>query len=129
MEKKNTEDPDLNDIFTKLDNHFSTDYFSVLYADNEKEMDNMQDERLKVAFELLHYEIQYALTLPGKIIATNSDLQNEGALTWKIDLFRFLADDYTLAAESRAANVWAFVVTLLLVIFSAYCFVIVLKRK
>ena len=111
-----------NDVCTILDKHFSTVYFSDLYVENGQEMDNMCEERTKVINELVNYDIRYELTLPGKIIASNAYLQDNGTLAWEIDMFKFLADDFTLTAESRAVNVWAFVVTLLLVVFSVYCF-------
>jgi hypothetical protein len=60
--------------------------------------------------------------MSGKLMATNSDLQTDGTLIWKINMLKFLADDYTLTAKSRTANIWAFVITLLLIVFSVYCF-------
>jgi len=122
-EKQMKEQPSLRDVNTLLDKYFSTNYFSDLYLEKGQEMDNMSEERVKVVNELLNYNIQYELTMPGKLMATNSDLQNDGALVWKVNMLKFLADDYTLTAESRAANTWAFVVTLLLIVFSGYCFI------
>ncbi|MDR1154039.1 MAG: hypothetical protein LBL04_04955 [Bacteroidales bacterium] len=114
--------PGISDVCRMLDRHFATDRFSKLYAGNGSEMDQMLEERVKATDELLKFDIRYELTLPGKIITANTDLQNDGVLAWKVNLFRFLADDYTLAAESRAVNVWAFAVTLLLAVFAGYCF-------
>jgi len=122
-EKQMKEQPSLNDVYAILDNYFVINYFSNLFFENEQEMQNMIDEQLKVATTLLNYEIQYELTMPGKLMATNSYRQNDGALVWKVNMFNFLADDYTLTAESRTANMWVFVVTLLLIVFSGYCFI------
>jgi hypothetical protein len=113
--------PMMDDVCKWLDSFFDTDYFSKLYYENAGKMDGMFDERMKAADELLNYDIQYELTLPGTIITTNADTHNDGLLAWKINMLKFLADDYTLTAESRAANVWAFAVTLLLIAFSVYC--------
>jgi len=122
-EKQMKEQPSLHDVNMLLDKYFATNYFSNLFFENEQEMQNMIEERLKVAIELLNFNIQYELALPGKFIATNSDLQTDGTLVWKVNMLKFLADDYTLTAESRAVNIWAFVVTLLLIVFSGYCFI------
>ena len=105
-----------------LDEYFNVDNFSELHAENKSEMDDMLEERTKTTDQLSGFDIQYDLVMPGKIVATNTDLQNNDTLTWHINLFRFLADDYTLTAESRTANIWAFAVTLLLAAFSVYCF-------
>ena len=122
-EKQIKEQPNLNDVCAMLDRHLSTDYFSDLFTKNGQEMENRLEKRLKTTNELLNYNIQYDLILPGKIIATNTELQNDGAMTWNINLYRFLADDYYITAESRATNIWAFAVTLLLVLFSVYSFI------
>ena len=112
----------LDDVCELLDKYFTTAVFSTLYAEKREEMDSMLEEKTSVVNEYSKFDIRYELVLPGKILATNTDLQNNGVLAWNINLFRFLADDYTLTAESRAVNVWAFAVTLLLIVFAAYCF-------
>jgi len=83
----------------------------------------MFEKRTETINELVKHNIKYELALPGKIMTANTDLQNDGVLVWNVDMFRFLADDYTLTAESRAVNLWAFLVTLLLVVISVCCFV------
>ena len=112
------------EICVMLDKYFATDYFSNVYAENKQEMDVKLEARTKLTDELLKVNIQYDLTLPGTIRIANTDLQNtDGVLTWNVNLFRFLTDDYTLTAESRTVNVWAFVVSLLLIVFSVYCLI------
>ena len=111
-----------DEICKWIDKFFATDHFSKLYAENRGEMNDILSERTKETDELIKYNIQYELTLPGKLITTNADWQNDETLVWKINMLKFLTDDYTLTAESRVVNVWAFVVTLLLIVFSAYCF-------
>jgi len=123
LEKQNIEQPRVRDVCTALDKYFSTDLFARLFNENEHEMNNRFEERLKIIESLLEYSIQYELTLPGKVVASNTDLQNGGALKWNVNLFRFLADDYILSAESRKINLWAFAVTLLLIVFSVFCFI------
>jgi len=119
-EKQINEVIEINDICAMLDRHSANHQFSMLYAKNGAEIDKLFKERTKLTDELQKYSIQYELTLPGKIMASNTDLQNDGALAWNINLFRFLNDDYTLFAQSRAVNVWAFAVTLLLMVFAVY---------
>ena len=122
LEKQNHEEANISDVCMSLDKYFSTGFFARLYDENKQEMDNLFEERLKTAESLFEYNIQYELILPGKIVTSNTDLQNDGALKWNVNLYRFLADDYTLTAESRKMNLWTFAVTLLLIVFSVYCF-------
>ena len=121
--------PAINEICTWLDEFFLTEYFSKLNDEKGVEMDKILEEWTNETDELQKLDIQYELTLPGKIMTTNADLQNDGTLVWNINMLKFLADDYTLAAESRAANVWAFVVTVLLAVFSVLCFVMSFRIK
>jgi hypothetical protein len=113
----------IDEICVWLDKFFTTNRFSEQYAGFGGKMNDMLEEKSKETDELLKYSIQYELTLPGKLMATNADLQNDGNLVWKINMLKFLADDYTLTAESRTVNVWAFAVTLLLIAFSVVCFI------
>ena len=115
-------DPSISDICIILDKFFVTDHYSRLYYENGQEMNNILEGRTKVVDELQKFSIQYELALPGKLIATNADLQNDGSLVWKINMFKFLADDYMLTAESRVVNIWAFALTILLIAFSVACF-------
>jgi len=123
LKYENFEFPSINEICMLLDKFFDTDIFSKLNNEKGVEMDKILEVKTNETDELQQFEIQYELTLPGTIMTTNAEQQNDGTLVWKINMLKFLADDYTLAAESRTANVWAFVVTLLLVVFSVYCLV------
>ena len=115
--------PGISDVCKMLDNYLYTDYFSKLYADKEGEMDDcVLDEQMAVTEKQLDYQIRFKLVLPGKILTSNTDLQYDGALEWNVNLPRFLTDNYLLSAESRTVNVWAFVVTLGLILFSGGCF-------
>ena len=117
------ENIDFKDVCAALDKYFSTDIFTKLLNQKEKEMHNMLDERQKTVEALLNYNIQYQIALPGKILSSNTDLTKDGVLKWNVNLYRFLADDYTLTAKSRTTNYWAFAVTLLLILFSLYALI------
>jgi len=110
------------DLCPIIDSFFTTNRFSILYATNDKKMNDMTNERTKITDELLDFSIQYELSFPGKIIATNSQRQNNGALTWEVSMLNFLADDYILTAEWRTVNGWAFAIALLLLVFTVFCF-------
>ena len=114
--------PNVKKLCPMIDEYFDTNRFSDIYAVNSQQIEDILQERSKYIDELLQYSIQFEISFLGKIIATNSVQQNNGALVWEVHLFKFLADDYTLTAEWRTANGWAFAITLLLIIFAVYCF-------
>lgn len=103
-----------------LDEFSRTDYFSDLYKTDGKSMDELFEKRGQVA-EVFGYAVQFELSMPGRVISTNAALQKDGSLIWKVDAFRLLDSDYTLAAESRTVNYWAFGVTLLFLVFIGGC--------
>ena len=72
-----------------------------------------------------HY--YYELLIPGKIIETNSTQKHGDTLSWNVDAYRFFFTDYTIKAESRVANIWAFIVSGLFILGVALSFFI--KRK
>jgi hypothetical protein len=49
--------------------------------------------------------------LPGLITGTNSSALNGNRVTWEVFPMAFLLEEYTMVAESRVINVWAFVVS------------------
>jgi len=62
-------------------------------------------------------------------LQTNAPIIESGTLKWKVDGFRLLFDDYTLTAEYRVANRWAFVLTGLLVLCAGGGMVIMRHKK
>ena len=82
------------------------------------------EERIIKPFSV---EINYNLIMPGVILQTSSKQAHGDTLTWKVEPYRFSFTDYELMAESRVANIWAFVVSALFLIIVTGSFFI--KRK
>jgi hypothetical protein len=60
------------------------------------------------------YENEVAM--PGIILNTNSKSIVGNAVSWKVDSKRFCFEDFTMQVESRVVNVWAFVVSAIIVL-------------
>ena len=104
------------DIIKVLNTYFKTNDFSML---SEKENGPLkkfdEDTNLKFAF-FYSQEINYKLSLPGDIIQANNAVVEGEVLTWKLTPQRLIPDDYIIEAQSRKANLWAFILTGLIVI-------------
>jgi len=61
--------------------------------------------------------------LPGDIIQANNAVVDGETLTWKLTPQRLIPDDYILEAQSRKANIWAFILTGLIVIIALGSFI------
>ena len=107
-------------VCSLLDIAFHTKQFSQLYKRQSKPMDALYMQKCEIV-NLFNYAFKYELAMPGTITSTNTQLREDDLLVWKVDAYRILADNYLLTAESRTINVWAFVVTGILVLFAGYC--------
>lgn len=122
--KKNIDNINITPRFiaTLLDKHFNNTFFSGFQAKNNQAIENRVEQKTAV-LELFEHKLYFSLELPGNVTQANTRLRDDHSLVWKVDAYRFLTHDYVLEAESRMANVWAFVVTILLVI--AICLLII----
>ena len=66
--------------------------------------------------ELFGAVIQYELKMPGQMISANTTFRDREYLVWKVDAYRLLAGEYSLTAQSRVPNVWAFILTGVLIL-------------
>jgi hypothetical protein len=120
-------DEDLKSNFAlMLNKYFKTEAFTK--TDSMKNIiatkcDHVE-ESITIPFSM---EIRYNLLMPGKILQTSSKQTHGDTLTWKLEPYRFSFTDYDLRAESRVANIWAFVVSSIFIIIVAGSFFI--KRK
>lgn len=113
--KKNIDDINITSEFiaSLLDKHFNSDFFSSFQAKNNQAIENRVEQKTAL-LALFEYKLYFSLDMPGKMIQANTRLRDDHSLVWKVDAYRFLTHDYVLEAESRTANSWAFVVTVLL---------------
>ncbi|MGA3015330.1 MAG: hypothetical protein ABSD71_14995 [Bacteroidales bacterium] len=60
-----------------------------------------------IGMENFHIEAE----MPGLITATNSSVLSGNRVSWEIFPMAFLLEDYSMTVESRVINVWAFVIS------------------
>ena len=84
-------------------------------------------QKLSDFISVFEMEINYKLSVPGKVIETNAPFMSGDTLSWKLDANRIFLKDYVISAESRKPNFWAFGLTGVVVILSLLGFL--LKRK
>ncbi len=67
-------------------------------------------------------EFAYKLILPGKIIQPNNAIVQGDTLVWKLSAYRLIPADYVIEAQSRKANIWAFLLTGVIVLLAVGSF-------
>lgn len=111
-----------------LDSYLCTHYYSEFYDEHRLQMDLKLEEKLRI-MQPFEYLLSYELSMPGELLWCNTPIRNNDYLVWKVDAYRFLSDDFVLHASSRVCNRWAFVVTLLLVLFAGIYFLKVYRKR
>lgn len=64
----------------------------------------------------------HIITMPWPIVRTNADSVLNERLQWNPPSLKFLLSDYTMYAEARKANYWAFAISVGVLIFTVYLF-------
>jgi len=111
-----------------IDSFYKTTYFSQLYKTNEEVLKNNFETSTSTPMDCMGNAISYELVIPDKLIKTNAPIIASDTLIWKIDGMRLLFNDYSLSAEYRVTNKWAFILFDLVVI-AAIGSVFVLYRE
>jgi hypothetical protein len=115
---------DIENIGEILNRHFNT---TVFLTDSIGDSDKVFEEKFPQFHQYSDIEIDYKMTMPGKIIETNAPFLNTDTLTWRIEDDRFFHNDYQLHAISRKANYWTFLLTAAAIAIAAAGFLV--KRK
>ena len=64
----------------------------------------------------------HKINMPWSVVQTNADSVSGNQLMWSPPSIKFLLNDYTMYAEARKVNYWAFGVSLLVLGFTGYLF-------
>jgi hypothetical protein len=64
----------------------------------------------------------HVINMPWKVVRTNADSVSGNRLQWNPSSIKFLLKDYTMYAEARKINLWAFLVSAVVLIFTGYLF-------
>lgn len=109
---KITEHPDIQIIRAKYLDRFDSfkaknDFFNASSDDNYK----------------------FAIRMPGLLLQTNSPKIEGSETSWELTYYEFFFKDYTLTAESRMVNAWAFIVAGIILLIALISMVTAFIRK
>ena len=100
----------------KLREFFHSDAYAMFFDE-----DNPLGEKLNKEFmnrlNIFWFNVPYTLSMPGKVTdAGNGTLQPDGTVLYPFTGERLIPQDYTITATSRKTNVWACVVSVLIIL-------------
>lgn len=86
-----------------------------------------ESKPIEARFDFMSYanngKYIHSIQMPGEIIDSNADSLVSNYAFWKPNVFKFLANDYTMYAETRKLNLWALIVSVLVLMATVYVFV------
>jgi hypothetical protein len=82
----------------------------------------LEDAKTKFSNSASEGKYTHVINMPWTVVQTNADSIAGNRLQWNPSSMKFTLKDYTMYAESRKANYWAFIVSGLLVAFTGYLF-------
>jgi len=101
---------DLVSSFTKIDSISTIDLKQQVLKENLA--DKYEDE---VLFGLTE-EYDHLVMMPGLLVDTNADGIHGDTLNWDININKYIDSDFVIYAESRITNLWAYVVSAVIIV-------------
>jgi len=99
------------DVDKILDDYFQTKCYSDFAQKNKNLFEPKSEDLWSI---LLPNTLYYSLQMPGKVVNGNFSSKNNETLTWKVTSQRMFLQDYVIQTESRRANWWAFLITIII---------------
>ncbi len=112
----------------KLREFFHSNAYAMFFDE-----DNPLGEKLNKQFmnrlNIFWFNVPYTLSMPGKVTdAGNGTLQPDGTILYAFTGERLIPQDYTITATSHVAHIWAYIVTLLIILLAIGSFLYRRKR-
>ncbi|MFT3753931.1 MAG: hypothetical protein QM800_13985 [Paludibacter sp.] len=99
------------DVERVLNDFFQTDAFSELWLTDNSPMKKFEKDFNYGFSDFFSQSFNYKLILPGKIVQSSDAKVHGDTLIWNLTAYRMIPADYTIEAQSRKTNVWAFVLS------------------
>lgn len=103
-----------DNIDTLFSGYFHSQAYEKAFASSK--IEQQLDAKLDDFVDLMGLKVDYWLVLPGTIRDAGNGVLEQGAVRYRLTGNRLVPHDYTLAATSRATNIWAFVLTALILL-------------
>ena len=109
------------DINTLIDSIFHSDAYNQFLQTYEGGLDGYE--------QLFSFGTNYDLKMPGRVLDASMGEYDGTVIHYRLGGERMIPGDYTISATSRVTNVWAFVVTALVVLLAIGSFFLRQRKK
>jgi hypothetical protein len=112
----------------KLRTFFHSDAYAMFFDEDNPLGEELNREFLN-RLNIFWFNVPYTLTMPGMVTdAGNGTLQPDGTIFYPFTGERLIPQDYTITATSRVNHIWAYIVTLLVILLAFGSFFYKKKR-
>lgn len=118
----------MEDVTKIFSGYFHSDAYNDLFAEGSEGAAAME-EFVEQLLEVMTLRVDAQLMLPGRITHANIGIIEPQGLSYRVSGERMIPGDYTVTAQSRATNVWAFLLTGLIMVLAIVSFRLPTRRK
>ena len=104
-----------------LEEYFHSDAYTPLFSDS-KIWDNRLDEKYKYYSFLVMMKPTLDYVMPGKVIDAGAGVIDGDVIHYKFSGEQLIPHPYVVTITSRVTNVWAFIVTFLIILLAVGSF-------
>ena len=101
----------------------------AMFFDEDNPLGEKLNKEFMNSLNIFWFNVPYILSMPGIVVdAGNGTLQADGTILYPFTGERLIPQDYTITATSRKTNLWACVVSVLIVLLAIGSFLLGRKR-
>lgn len=100
---------------TVFKDFFGSDSYAVFFDEDSnygKELGKAFNDRLNI----FGFNVPYTLSMPGTVTDAGTGICKDGVIYYPLTGERLIPQDYVISAKSRVTNIWAYIVTLLIIL-------------
>ena len=111
---------DISQVSKIIKDFYHSDAYTPLFSDS-KEWERVLDKKYKSYEYLMMMAPQLDYVMPGKVIDAGNGVVDGNVVHYKFSGERLIPHPYNVTITSRVTNVWAFVVTALVILLAIGC--------
>lgn len=125
LKNGNINEKDATEEFEKF---FQSNAYAPFF-DDKTPLGQGLSEELSKKLNIFWFSVPYTLEMPGMILNPGTGIIKDGIIYYPLTGERLIPGDYTITATSRVTNIWAYVVTLLILLIAIGTFVYRGRKK
>jgi hypothetical protein len=121
----NTLDIDIPNTYKAF---FNSDAYTQFF-DDETPLGEGLSDKLSTQLNIFSFDVPYILSMPGTVVNPGTGVIKNGDIYYQLTGERLIPGDYTITATSRVTHIWAYIVTVLIIILTIFLFFYRSKTK